>query len=164
MIGLFDSGLGGLTVIRRVRERLPDVDLLYYADQAHVPYGERTDPIEAFDFEEFTPQAGLSGMLWGNSAVVAGLLLGATFSQDGSAMKPGSVAYFPEGTYYGPQSCPTGSETLVLQFGGASLSGYISAEEHERASAELAEHGTFAFVGENPPWRELLDGFAKGSG
>lgn len=42
MIGLFDSGLGGLTVIRRVRERLPDVDLLYYADQAHVPYGGRT--------------------------------------------------------------------------------------------------------------------------
>ncbi|MGB6060464.1 MAG: aspartate/glutamate racemase family protein, partial [Candidatus Aquilonibacter sp.] len=41
MIGLFDSGLGGLTVIRRVRERLPDVDLLYYADQAHVPYGGR---------------------------------------------------------------------------------------------------------------------------
>jgi len=42
VIGLFDSGLGGLTVLRRVRERLPDVDLLYYADQAHVPYGGRT--------------------------------------------------------------------------------------------------------------------------
>lgn len=42
MIGLFDSGLGGLTVIRRVRELLPDVDLLYYADQAHVPYGGRS--------------------------------------------------------------------------------------------------------------------------
>jgi hypothetical protein len=65
------------------------------------------------------------------------------FAADG-AMKPGSVAYFPEGTYYGPQSCPTGSETLVFQFGGASRSGYISAEEHERASAELAQHGTFA--------------------
>ncbi len=42
MIGLFDSGLGGLTVIRRVRERLPDVDLLYFADQANVPYGGRS--------------------------------------------------------------------------------------------------------------------------
>jgi len=41
VIGLFDSGLGGLTVIRRVRERLPDVDILYFADQAHVPYGGR---------------------------------------------------------------------------------------------------------------------------
>lgn len=65
------------------------------------------------------------------------------FSADG-VMRPGSVAYFPEGTYYGPQECVAGSETLVLQFGGASRSGYLSAEEHERASAELAKHGTFA--------------------
>jgi hypothetical protein len=65
------------------------------------------------------------------------------FAADG-AMKPGSVAYFPEGTYYGPQNCPTVSETLVLQFGGASGSGYISAEQYEQATAELAKHGTFA--------------------
>jgi glutamate racemase len=43
MLGLFDSGLGGLTVLRRVRELLPAHDLIYFADQAHVPYGERTD-------------------------------------------------------------------------------------------------------------------------
>jgi 2-methylisocitrate lyase-like PEP mutase family enzyme len=30
------------------------------------------------------------------------------------------------------------------------------------AAREMAQRGTFAFVGENPPWRELLDGFAKG--
>lgn len=42
MIGLFDSGLGGLTVVRRVRERLPDADLIFFADQAHVPYGDRS--------------------------------------------------------------------------------------------------------------------------
>lgn len=42
MIGLFDSGLGGLTVVRRVRERLPLADLVFFADQAHVPYGPRT--------------------------------------------------------------------------------------------------------------------------
>jgi glutamate racemase len=41
MIGLFDSGLGGLTVVRRVRERLPHSDVLFFADQAHVPYGDR---------------------------------------------------------------------------------------------------------------------------
>lgn len=65
------------------------------------------------------------------------------FALDG-AMKPGTVAYFPEGTYYGPQSCPTGSTTLVLQFGGASGSGYLSAEQYEQAAAELAKCGTFA--------------------
>ena len=42
MLGLFDSGLGGLTVVRRVRELLPEHDLLFFADQAHVPYGDRT--------------------------------------------------------------------------------------------------------------------------
>ena len=42
MIGIFDSGLGGLTVVRRVRERLPHADLVFFADQAHVPYGDRT--------------------------------------------------------------------------------------------------------------------------
>jgi glutamate racemase len=42
MIGLFDSGLGGLTVLARVRERLPSVDTIFFADQANVPYGDRT--------------------------------------------------------------------------------------------------------------------------
>jgi glutamate racemase len=42
VIGLFDSGLGGLTVLARVRERLPKVDVIFFADQAHVPYGDRT--------------------------------------------------------------------------------------------------------------------------
>ncbi len=42
MIGLFDSGLGGLTVLARLRERLPSADVLFFADQANVPYGDRT--------------------------------------------------------------------------------------------------------------------------
>ena len=41
MIGVFDSGVGGLTILRRLRERLPKHDFLYLADQAHVPYGDR---------------------------------------------------------------------------------------------------------------------------
>lgn len=47
MIGLFDSGLGGFTVVQRVRERLPLADLVFFADQAHVPYGGR-DPEDLF--------------------------------------------------------------------------------------------------------------------
>ena len=41
-IGIRDSGVGGLTVARRVRELLPSADLLYFADTAHVPYGDKT--------------------------------------------------------------------------------------------------------------------------
>ena len=38
----FRFGPGGLTVLARVRERMPSVDVLFFADQAHVPYGDRT--------------------------------------------------------------------------------------------------------------------------
>ncbi|MGB5812133.1 MAG: aspartate/glutamate racemase family protein, partial [Polyangiales bacterium] len=41
-IGIFDSGLGGLTVARAVREALPDEDLVYLGDTARVPYGTRS--------------------------------------------------------------------------------------------------------------------------
>jgi glutamate racemase len=41
MIGLFDSGLGGLTVVARIRERLPHADIVFFADRANVPYGDR---------------------------------------------------------------------------------------------------------------------------
>ncbi|HNB53682.1 MAG TPA: glutamate racemase [Anaerolineales bacterium] len=41
-IGLFDSGVGGLSVLREIRKQLPHENLLYFADQAHVPYGARS--------------------------------------------------------------------------------------------------------------------------
>lgn len=65
------------------------------------------------------------------------------FGTDGK-MHPGSIAYFPEATHYGPQTSQARSTTLVLQFGGASGSGYISSEEYEQAALELAKIGTFA--------------------
>lgn len=40
-IGIFDSGVGGLSVWRAIRQRLPGEALLYFADQGHVPYGAR---------------------------------------------------------------------------------------------------------------------------
>lgn len=41
-IGIFDSGLGGLSVVQEVRELLPDEHIIYYADSAYCPYGTRT--------------------------------------------------------------------------------------------------------------------------
>ncbi|MEL6915085.1 MAG: aspartate/glutamate racemase family protein [Pseudomonadota bacterium] len=40
-IGIFDSGLGGLTVLAACQARLPDVPFKYFADSAHAPYGVR---------------------------------------------------------------------------------------------------------------------------
>jgi glutamate racemase len=41
-IGIFDSGVGGLSVWRQIVEQLPGESTLYLADRAHVPYGNRT--------------------------------------------------------------------------------------------------------------------------
>ena len=40
-IGIFDSGIGGLSVLKELRIELPDESLIYFADQLHVPYGPR---------------------------------------------------------------------------------------------------------------------------
>ncbi len=57
-----------------------------------MPYGKKTDPIDAFAFEEFTRQSGLSGMLWGNASLLVANLLAETWKRDAKAMKIGSVA------------------------------------------------------------------------
>lgn len=41
-IGVFDSGVGGLSVLREIRRELAHEDLLYVADSAHVPYGDKS--------------------------------------------------------------------------------------------------------------------------
>ncbi|MDR1351292.1 MAG: glutamate racemase [Zoogloeaceae bacterium] len=42
-IGVFDSGLGGLTVLQSLRARLPDEDFIYFADTRHLPYGDKPE-------------------------------------------------------------------------------------------------------------------------
>ncbi|HNN14261.1 MAG TPA: glutamate racemase [Anaerolineales bacterium] len=40
-IGIFDSGVGGLSVLREIRALMPQEDIIYFGDQGHVPYGPR---------------------------------------------------------------------------------------------------------------------------
>ncbi|MDZ4227055.1 MAG: glutamate racemase, partial [Patescibacteria group bacterium] len=42
MIGIFDSGVGGLTVLRALREELPSADVVYFGDTKNAPYGEKS--------------------------------------------------------------------------------------------------------------------------
>lgn len=42
MIGIFDSGIGGLSVFREIRKLLPEQSYIYYSDSAHCPYGEKS--------------------------------------------------------------------------------------------------------------------------
>ncbi len=41
-IGVFDSGVGGLSVLRSMREQMPSENMIYFGDQGHVPYGARS--------------------------------------------------------------------------------------------------------------------------
>ena len=42
-IGIFDSGIGGLPIAQKIRELMPFEDLIYVADTAYAPYGEKTE-------------------------------------------------------------------------------------------------------------------------
>lgn len=42
-IGIFDSGVGGLTIVRAVRETLPQENIIYFGDTARVPYGIKSE-------------------------------------------------------------------------------------------------------------------------
>jgi len=45
MIALFDSGLGGLTVVRELFRQLPGYDTLYFGDTARLPYGSKSPEV-----------------------------------------------------------------------------------------------------------------------
>lgn len=65
------------------------------------PYGQKTDPIDPFDFEEFTRQSGVSGMLWANSCFLAGLLVGETYRRQGlKSMELGSIMSLDDMPFY----------------------------------------------------------------
>ena len=55
------------------------------------PYGRRTDPVDPFDFEEFSLREGLHGMLWANPAVLSAVLMAASVTRSGKDMRLGEI-------------------------------------------------------------------------
>src|SRR5215831_8918887 len=51
-IGVFDSGIGGLTVVRAIMEHLPHENIVYFGDTARVPYGPKSPQV----VREYTAQ------------------------------------------------------------------------------------------------------------
>jgi glutamate racemase len=48
-IGIFDSGVGGISVLRAIREQIPSESVIYFGDQGHIPYGPRSmEQIQSF--------------------------------------------------------------------------------------------------------------------
>ncbi len=55
VIGIFDSGLGGLTIAKKVLATLPHIDIIYLADHANFPYGSKsTEAIQKFSFDNLS--------------------------------------------------------------------------------------------------------------
>jgi glutamate racemase len=51
-IGVFDSGIGGLTVAHAIRNLLPHESMIYFGDTAHLPYGDKSEPaIQAYSIK-----------------------------------------------------------------------------------------------------------------
>ena len=51
-IGVFDSGLGGLTVLKEINKILPNENIVYFGDTARVPYGSRSkDTVIQYTFQ-----------------------------------------------------------------------------------------------------------------
>jgi hypothetical protein len=71
-------------------------------------------------------------------------------------IQPGELAYFPEGTPYGPQDYDSERYGMTLQFGGASGQGYISARRMKEGMEAMKKFGTFEkgvfhLAGDHPP-------------
>ena len=64
------------------------------------------------------------------------------YDRDGK-LERGMVGYYPEGTYYGPQTGDGGTTMLLLQFGGPSGAGYMSRDALKAGYQELKKTGTF---------------------
>lgn len=74
MLGILDSGLGGLTVLQRVRAHFPEEDLVYFADQANSPLGIRASTELTRLFQHYVDELhdlGVEGIVMGSNTLCA---------------------------------------------------------------------------------------------
>ncbi|MEM8731340.1 MAG: type VI secretion system contractile sheath large subunit [Pseudomonadota bacterium] len=64
------------------------------------PYGAKTEPTYEFDFEEFTPEEGLKGLLWANPVVLVTILVAQSFRKNGPGLDLGSVMSLGDVPYH----------------------------------------------------------------
>ena len=132
MIGVFDSGVGGLAILQRIRGLLPSADLLFLADQANVPYGERPlDEIAAL------------------AEAAVGTLVGLGAETVVIACNTASAAALPRVRTAYPSTSIVGMEPAIKPAAAGTRSGVIGV---------LATPATFAAAG----FEELVGRFAEG--
>ena len=103
--------------------------------------------------ETTAERRGAPSALWPDVRSV--IILGMNYGPD-RWIAPGELAYFPEGTPYGPQDYDSERYGMTFQFGGASGSGYISLRRMAEGMEALKQFGTFEkgvfhLAGDHPP-------------
>ena len=84
-IGIFDSGIGGLTVLKQLQRALPHEHFVYFADTANLPYGEKT-PAQIIDYARHT-------LTWMQDKVGAKLVVAACHTSSATALDVVSKDY-----------------------------------------------------------------------
>jgi glutamate racemase len=92
MLGIFDSGLGGLTVVRAIEKRLPDVGYVYLGDTARLPYGTKSpETIERYALQAlaFLREAGATRPIIACHTVSSILAVRSSFRKTATAIFEG---------------------------------------------------------------------------
>ena len=125
------------------------------------PYGKRSDPVSVFDFEEFTPNDGLRGMLWGHPALLAASLLAAP---TGKTLSIGDLAFHFVVDADGDQVALPCTERLINLDAAARLRTYgISALMAKKGEPELRVAGLESLSGQPLALQAVPKSGARGS-
>jgi glutamate racemase len=143
MIGIFDSGVGGLSVFREIRKVLPEQSYIYYSDNAHCPYGEKTREYiidRAREITRFMLEKGCEIIVVAcNTATAAAIsTLREEFPVKFIGMEP---AIKPAA-----QSTKTGVVGVLATAGTLKASKYLDTREKWAQNVKIAEHIGQGFV------------------
>ena len=143
MIGIFDSGVGGLSVFREIRKVLPEQSYIYYSDNAHCPYGEKSREYiieRAREITRIMLEKGCEIIVVAcNTATAAAIsTLRAEFPVKFIGMEP---AIKPAA-----QSTQTGVVGVLATAGTLKASKYLDTREKWAQNVKIAEHIGQGFV------------------
>jgi glutamate racemase len=148
MIGIFDSGLGGLTIAGHIRRLAPTADLLYFGDRGRAPYGPRSSA-EVLEFSsEITRRLLDQG---------AGVIVVACNTASAAALHPLRAA-FPDTEFVGmePAVKPAASHTSTGVVGVVATAGTLNGPLYESVVARFGS-GVKIIGAACPEWVDLVE-------
>jgi glutamate racemase len=128
-IGVFDSGIGGLTVVRALRDLLPQEDIFYIGDTARLPYGGKSkSTIERYSIE-------ISGLLLAENAKM--IVVACNTSSSLAVAKLQEILKVPVVGVIAPGARAAVKETRIGHVGVIGTKSTILSEAYERAIKAL---------------------------